>query len=250
MRGRRRPLSIPRALITDLTWVSGGPSLVGIARTIPVGALVSARNAWPERPPWVVIFAKAFALTAREFAPLRQVYLPAPWPHLYEYPASVASITVERMVGGEPAIFNCRITDPAGVPLSTAAAIVRRSVEAPLEQLREFQRSMLIGRLPLPLRRLLWWIGFNFGRIRANFFGTFTLSTMAASGNDVMLPLRTATTFISYNPVDQDGRIKVLMWFDHRVYDGGTASRALVHLETMLTGPILDELCAGSKRNT
>src|ERR1043166_3164620 len=125
MRGHPKPLSISRALITDLAWASGGPTLVGIARDVPATELAAARERAVERIPWVVIFAKAFALTAREFPCLRQVYLPAPWPHLYEYPASVASITVERMVGDDPVIINCRITDPAAVPLAKAAAIVR-----------------------------------------------------------------------------------------------------------------------------
>jgi hypothetical protein len=71
---------------------------------------------------------------------------------------------------------------------------------------------------------------------------------MAASGNDVLLPLRTATTFLSYNPLRPDGTIKILMWWDHRVYDGGTASRALVRLAELLNGPVLQELQGLSAR--
>lgn len=242
MRGRSKSLSVARALITDLTWASGGPSLVGIARNVPATELDAARKSAAERIPWVIIFAKAFALTAREFPSLRQVYLPAPWPHLYEYPGSVVSITVERNVGDEPVIINCRITDPASVPLAKAASILRYTVESPLQNIQEYRRHALIGRLPWPLRRMLWWIGFNVGRLRANYFGTFTLSTMAAYGNEVMLPLRTATTFLSYNPLQPDGTIKVLMWWDHRVYDGGTASRAIARLGELVNGPVLDEL--------
>src|SRR5437868_2556149 len=109
MRGRPKPLSVARALISDLTWASGGPTLVGIARDVPAAELAAARERAFDRIPWVVIVAKAFALTAQEFPCLRQVYLSAPWPHLYEYPASIASLTVERMVGDEPVIINCRI---------------------------------------------------------------------------------------------------------------------------------------------
>jgi hypothetical protein len=244
MRGRPKPLSVARALISDLTWASGGPTLVGIARDVPAAELAAARERAVDRIPWVVIVAKAFALTAQEFPCLRQVYLSAPWPHLYEYPASIASLTVERIVGDEPVIINCRITDPAAVPLAKAAAIVRYSVESPLPDLQEYRRHVRVGRLPLPLRRVLWWIGYNVGRLRANYFGTFTLSTMAASGNDVMLPLRTATTFLSYNPLRPDGTLKVLMWWDHRVYDGGTASRAIARLAELLNGPVRQELAA------
>jgi hypothetical protein len=241
MRGQPKSLSVARALMTDLTWASGGASLIGIARSIPAHELAAARKAAAERIPWVIIFAKAFALTAEEFPCLRQVYLPAPWPHLYEYPASVASITVERTVGDEPVIINCRITDPGSVPLGKAGAILRYAVESPLEQIQEYRRHAMIGRLPWPLRRFLWWVGYNVGRLRANYFGTFTLSTMAAHGNDVLLPLRTATTFLSYDPL-KDGAIKLLMWWDHRVYDGGTASRAIVRLAEIVNGPVLDEL--------
>ena len=45
-----------------------------------------------------------------------------------------------------------------------------------------FRKMLRATRLPLPLRRLLWWIGLNVGRQRANYFGSFGVTSVAAYG--------------------------------------------------------------------
>ena len=59
-------------------------------RVMDLGAVIAARNAVPYRPAWAGIFAKACALTAREFPELRRTYVKWPWPHLYEYPKTAS----------------------------------------------------------------------------------------------------------------------------------------------------------------
>ena len=79
-----------------------------------LGAVIAARNAVPYRPAWVGIFAKACALTAREYPELRRTYVKWPWPHLYEYGDSIATITINREHNGEACVLPLLIAE-AGV---------------------------------------------------------------------------------------------------------------------------------------
>ena len=118
MRGRVVPLSRPRRFIGDLLHFAAGVPTVPVQRRMALGPVVAARRLAAERPPWTAIFAKAFALVAAEFPEFRRAYCKFPRPHLYEYPVSVAAITVERDYRGEKAVFNVRVKDPAVLPLA------------------------------------------------------------------------------------------------------------------------------------
>ena len=47
---------------------------------------------------------------------------------------------------------------------------------------------------------------------------------------------------LSYGPADADGNVVVRLTFDHRVFDGALAGRALARLEEVLNSSILEEL--------
>ena len=122
--------------------------------------------------------------------------------------------------------------------------MLRRFNEMPLQKIKEFRRVLMIGRLPLLLRRLLMWIVLNNGRQRANYFGTFALSVYSALGAESLRPLAPCTVVLNYGVIGPDGSVDVRFNYDHRVMDGATVARALQALEKVLTQTIVSELAA------
>jgi hypothetical protein len=215
------------------------PAVVAV-RHMSLGAVVAARAQCEARPRWITIFTKAFAMVAQEVPELRRVYLPLPWPHFYEYPTSVAMIFIGRDKGGEPVHFGYLIRDPASLSLIDIDTRISRCVELPLDEVGEFRRLTRFAELPLPLRRSLMWLGYNIGRQRPKYFGTFAVTVPPASY--VAPRLSAWTARLSYGAVASDGAVEVSCAIDHRVVDGPTGARALARLEEVLNGPILQEL--------
>ncbi|MGA3311003.1 MAG: hypothetical protein ABSD08_20680, partial [Xanthobacteraceae bacterium] len=104
MRGKAIPLSVQRRMIIDLLYFASGIPTVPVQKRMSLAPLVAARAACRERPRWTAIFTKAYALVAQEFPELRRAYVKIPWPHLYEYPVSKATIIIERDYHGEGAV--------------------------------------------------------------------------------------------------------------------------------------------------
>jgi hypothetical protein len=207
--------------------------------------LVAARRGLAARPPWTAVFAKAFALVAAEVPELRRAYCKHPRPHLYEYPVSVAAVTVERDYRGEKAVLTVRVKDPASRPVSEIAEAIRVGTTKPVEEVKDFRRSLRVCGLPRPLRRLVWWVGLNVGRQRANYFGTFGVSVYSALGAESLHPLSPWTTLLNYGVIAADGGCDVRVIYDHRVLDGANVARALAKLEAVLCGPVVEELRGG-----
>lgn len=242
MRGRSIPVSIPRRIVTDYLRLAATIPSVPVERTMNLGAVAQARAACALRPAWVAIFAKAYALTAEEFPELRRVYLKWPWPHLYEYPKSVVVFAIDRSYHGEPVVLPRMIKDPAARGIGDIAQMIRHAKEAPLDEIKDFRRALAVAKLPGPLRRPLWWLGFSIGRQRGNYFGTVVISTVSAFGAELVHPLAVAPIFLTYGIIGADHRCTVRFMFDHRVFDGVAVARALVRLEAVLNTTIIGEL--------
>lgn len=242
MRGRRVPLSAARRLIGDLLHFAAGVPTVPVQRRMQLGALLAARRGCPDRPPWVVLFTKGLALVAAEVPELRRAYCKFPRPHLYEYPASVASVMVERQIGDEPAVLGLVLKDPAGRPLAELAVAIRHAQTATVSEVKSFARALLLARLPRPVRRLLWWLGLNVGRQRANYFGTFGVTVYSGLGAESLHPLSPLTSTLNYGVIAPDGAVDVRLTYDHRVMDGATVARALARLERVLNTAVAAEL--------
>lgn len=225
-------------------WLSTGIPRVTVQRRMNLSRLVQGRQAAAERPSWSAIFVKAYALLAAETPELRRAYVKLPWPHLYEYPESVAAVAQEHDYAGEKAVLQTRIKAPDRLPISQLAAVIREDRSMPTEEVREFRRLLKFAAAPGPIRRLLMWLVLNIGRQRANRFGTFHFSTYSALGAESFNPLSPLTTLFNYGPIDTDGRVNVRIMYDHRVMDGATVARALERFETILNGPIADEVAA------
>jgi hypothetical protein len=241
MNGRSIGLSPQRRFVCDLLEAAASVPSVPVQRQMNLSALVRARAAHPDRPPWVVLFTKAYALMAREVPELRRAYVQLPWGHLYEHPCSVASIAVEREYQGEPGVFFGRIAAPEEMSIVDLTDAVRHLQRVPIEEHKEFQRALWLAGMPWLVRRLLWWLGLNWGRQRARHFGTFAVSVYSGLGAESLHPISPINT-LNYGVIAPDGTVNVRLTYDHRVMDGATVARALVRLEQVLNTAILEEL--------
>lgn len=246
MRGRFVSLAPGRRLVTDYMWFSRDLPLVTIERRTSLSRLVEMRKCAVDRPIWAAVFAKAFAIVCMEDPRLRRAYVKLPWPCFFEHASPVAAIILERDHGGEETLLSALVKSPEDLPLAAISERVKRLAASPVAEVREFSLMLRVARLPLPLRRAIWWSVLNWGRLRANYFGTFLLTSLMsekAISKRILSPLPATLT---YGVFDEDGSIEVRLTFDHRVMDGRVAARALSRLEEVLNGPIADEIIAQS----
>ena len=124
MRGRRIRLSIQRRMVIDFLYFARAVPTVPVQKQLSIADLVAARAACRDRPRWTAMFVKAFALVAEEVPQLRRAYVKLPWPALYEYPTSKASIMIERDYRGEPALCPFSVKDPAHQPLPAIGEVL------------------------------------------------------------------------------------------------------------------------------
>jgi hypothetical protein len=244
VRGRFVPLSLARRLMIDAMYFARRLPTVSARQVMALGPLVQARKAASNRVPWAAIMAKAYAITADEFPELRRVYQTYPVPHFVEFPESVASISIERVHEDERVVLAYRIRNPSALPLTEIGTRIRYATKAPLHEVAEFTTAFRVARLPLPVRRILWWLMLNIGRQRAKFLGTFAMSAVALPGFEPLYALPTLTSLLMYGTLEKDGTMLVKLDWDHRVIDGAQAARALARLEKVLVGRIVDELRA------
>lgn len=216
-------------------------------RTLNIARLIEIRAAQAERPGWATMFAKAFAIVARDDPHFRTFYLKWPWPHLYEVPDSVAMISIVRTDYGDDAVHFLKIGTPDQRPLAEIDAAVRHGKTAALPDVPSINRMMKVSRLPLPLRRLVWAYALNIGRQRANHAGTFAITSVASLGLETVTALFPGPSLISYGMVRPDRTIEILYHWDHRLYDGTQVTNALDRLEQVLNGEIADEIAASGR---
>ena len=150
MRGRAIPLSIHRRMVIDLLYFARGIPTVPVQKRMSLAPLVAARAACRERPRWTAIFTKAYSLLAQEFPELRRAYVKIPWPHLYEYPVSKATIMLEREYLGERAVWSFSIKDPARQSLRDIERQLQQAATAPIEEIKEFGRALQFAQTPAP----------------------------------------------------------------------------------------------------
>jgi hypothetical protein len=242
MSGRWISLSLPRRIVADMCHFSLGVPRGVIKKTINIGPAARARARAPGRIAWPVLFLKAYALVAKDMPELRRSYVKLPLPHLHENGASVASLVIERDHDGEAALLLARIKQPESKGLAELDQTVRQLKDAPARDVRDFRRALLVARLPLPVRRVLWWLGLNIGRQRAGYYGTFAISVLGSQGVEIVHAVSLWTLLLSYGPIAADGDVEVVISFDHRVMDGGAIARMLARLEATLNGAIAAEI--------
>jgi len=242
MRGTVRKISMPRRLIADIMHASMRVPFVSLRRPLNVHQLIEARALIAQPPGWAAIFVKAFSLVAKDQPVLRTLYAKWPRPSFYELPRSVAMIAIARVEDGEDCVLPQRIVAADALPLTEVDAQIRHAKDAPVGEVPAFRRVLLATRLPLPLRRLAWLIGLNFGRQHANYFGSFVVTSVAAYGAGELHALSPGPFILSYGVVEQDQTIDVVLRWDHRITDAALIAKALTRLEQVLNSEIAAEL--------
>jgi hypothetical protein len=242
MRGTVRKITLPRRLVADLMHASIRVPFVSLTRSLNLRGLSEARAQAAQRPGWAAIFVKAFALVAKEEPILRTLYVKWPLPAFYELPRSVAMVAIARLEDGQDCVLPQKVTAPDELPLAEVDALIRHAKEAPIDEVPAFRKILRTTRLPLPLRRLFWAIGLNFGRQRANYFGSFGVTSVAAYGAGQLHAVSPGPFVLSYGREKPDQTIEVVLRWDHRVTDAAPMARVLNRLEQVLNGEISAEL--------
>lgn len=205
-------------------------------------AVMQARRALDPRPSWTAIFLKGYALLSQETPELRRAYVKLPWPHLYEYPSSIASLACERELDGERVVLLHRIKRPESESITQLVKKIRAAHSRPVMEIKDFRQALRLARAPVPIRRLAMWLGLNIGRQRPNHFGTFQLSVYSGLGAESLNPLTPLTTLLNYGGIDENGSVDVRVHYDHRVLDGANVARALERLEVIMNTAVAQEL--------
>jgi hypothetical protein len=242
MRGKFRKISLPRRVIIDLMRASRGVPFVSLSRSLNVSELVEARALVARPPGWAAIFVKAFALAAKDEPILRTLYTSLPWPGFYVLPCSVATVAISRTVDGEECVLPQRVTGPEALPLTEIDAQIRHAKDAPIDEVPHFRKVLLASKLPYPFCRLAWLSGVLFGRQRGNYFGSFSVTGVAAYGGGELQALTPGPYILSFDVVAPDQSIKLLIRWDHRVTDGALIARTMTALEKVLNGEISAEI--------
>jgi hypothetical protein len=243
MRGTVRKISLSRRVIIDLMRASADIPFVAVRRTLSIGRLAAARKSLRNRPAWAAIFAKAFAILAAEQPILRRVYLKWPWPHFYDFPQTLAMIVVAPDATPDGVLL-FPVKAPDLTSLAEADAMIRSAKSQPIEATPFFRKTMMVTRLPQPLRRLAWAIGLNFGRQRGNYLGTLLITSVAAFGGGEVEALGPQSFILSYDKVSDDGTIDVMIRWDHRIADAAFIGGELSRLEQILNNQLADEILA------
>jgi len=249
MRGTVRKISMPRRLVADLMHASIRVPFVSLTRPFNIRQLLEARALAAQPPGWAAIFVKAFSLVAKDEPVLRTLYATWPWPSFYELPRSVAMIAIARVEDGQDCVLPQKVTAADTLPLTEVDAQIRHAKDAPIDQVPAFRKILLATKLPLPLRRLIWLIGLNFGRQRANYFGSFGVTSVAAYGAGELHALSPGPFILSYGVVEQDLTIDVVIRWDHRITDAALVAKALTRLEQVLNTEIAAELRSHRQQN-
>jgi len=245
------PLSPYRKNVIELMRLSRTVPLVTADRRMHLAPLAEARQACATRPSWSALFAKAFAIVSARRPELRRAYMSYPWPHLHQAPRTIAAIVVERSIDGEKVPMFFHLRTPEEATLLDLDARLRRAATMPIEEFPKFRRMRSIGRAPTLIRSALWRMAYHLsGKTRVREFGTFGLSSPAASGAGLATIISPLTCTLHYSLLDESGRVEMRLTFDHRAIDGAPVARALADMEQTLLAAIASEVreISGSKR--
>ncbi len=243
MRGKIKRISVPRRLIGDMMCASTGVPFVSLRRKLDIRELLAARAEAVQPLGWAAIFVKAFGLVAKEQPVLRTLYARWPWPHFYELPRSIGMVAIARVHNGEDCVLPQKISlEENPQPLAEIDRLIRFAKDAPVDEVGAFRKMLRAAAAPMPLRRLVWMFGLNVLRQRANYFGSFGVTSVAAYGGGELYALSPGPYILSYGTVAPDQTIEVLIRWDHRVTDGAPIAKALTRLEQVLNTEVAAEL--------
>jgi hypothetical protein len=242
MSGRYSSVSYFRRLVADLMHFSMKVPSATVERHLDLARLVAARRAARPTPTWSSIFTKAYGLVAARTPALRTSYVTFPWARLYEHPANVATLNIDRQLATERVVLYAHVAGPEDLTLGEIDAVIRYHQQEPVANIPSYRRAVRLSRVPWPVRRWLWWAALNVsGPTRCRNFGTFAVSSVGSQGAGITHLLPLLTSQLHYGMIDAAGRLEMRLSFDHRVLDASTAAAALADLDAVLLGRIVDE---------
>lgn len=240
---RKQPLSLGRRMLCDYLYFASHNGTAGTERLMHLADVIEARRQASPRPSWGAIMTKAYAIAAAEHPEIRRAYFNFPWGHLGEFSSQIASVIVDRRVGDEDVIFLAPLVTPEKQSLADLDRHLRNYKEEPIAQIRHFREAALVGRMPMLIRRLIWWLGLHvFPRRRSRHFGTFGVTTMSPFGAKTLAVPTLWSTFLHYGTISDNGEVPVGVVFDHRVMDGAVVGYTLMEMEQVLHHQIVAEL--------
>lgn len=240
---RPRRMAIPRSrrLVIDLMRLHQQVPTTAHDRHCDLSAIAAARSNANIRISWPILFIKAYSLVAQKYPQLRQIFMRWPWPHLYQHPTSVATVVTFREVHGEPWLFWSRFLSPEHKSLATLQDNMDGYQTGPVEKV--FRKQWIFSALPSLLRRVIWWWTLNVsGEKRARRTSTFVLTTVGSQGAEIQHPPGFLTGNLTFGPIDESGRCRVTLAYDHRILDGRTVADILAELERTLNEALVAEL--------
>lgn len=228
-------------MVCDLLYFEREVPTFPHSREIDLAAVDEIRRSLPSRVSWTVLFIKAFSLIARDSPVLRQSWIRFPWPRLYLSSQSVAYLPVKRTHGDEEWLCFAPFFGPESQSLAVLQARLESYQVEPVEEV--FRTQYRSAFLPTPIRRLVIATWFRLlGKRRVKRMGTFGITTISSRGAEIQFPPGIQTSTITYGPIDEAGKSRVTMHYDHRLMDGWFVAEVLEELESVLNGVILDEL--------
>jgi hypothetical protein len=238
-------------MMADYMWAASGIARVDVTRRVAFHDLIAARKKLRDPPSWTAIFVKGFAIVAAEVPELRRVYMTLPWPHFFEYADSTFVVGHERRIMDDIGVLPLRFYKPDIVPLGQLSDMIRRAAAAPIEETKLHRKLITVAQLPLLVRRLIWGLCLNVPRLRRA-LGTCGVSSAARWETELGISRTPLPCLLSYGPADPHGNVNVRLSFDHRIFDGALAGRALARLDQVLSSSIIEELheLAGSRACT
>ena len=230
-----------RALVSDILHFDRSIPSCAQDRFMPLGELEDLRSALPVRISWPVLLLKGFGAVTARHGRLRQTWRTFPWSHLYQHQASAGTICVSRHFRADDWLFWARFRNPSATPLVELQERLDAFAQRPVEKV--FRQQLTLSRLPTLARRLIWWCLLNLsGEKRATRIGTFSISSVAGCGAEIQRPPGFVTSVLTIGPINDEGRSRITISYDHRVMDGGFVAQWLEELESELQGPIKAEL--------
>ena len=242
-RGRTLSVPLPRRWIGDMLHSAQRVPTVGGERILKLRKLVDARKRSRNGASWQALIIKGLGIVSERVPELKRAYLPFPTAKLYESPYPVASVVFEREFAGESATFLAPMIQPNLMPLQEIMQRVHAWKTDPIQKHGPLRRLVRNAKPPLPIRRMLWWIGLNLsGYMRARMFGTFAVNTIANTRAHMTHFASPLTSVWYYDAVNPRGEMDLRLAFDHRVFDGSTIGRAMTELESVMNTELVDEL--------
>lgn len=241
MDGMIRSIDKDRGVILDLVRYASKVPSFPVERRVDMGSLARARSNCGRRVSWTAVFIRAYGLASRAMPDLRQIYVPWPWPRLYQSQTCVIAVAVNRKLPHGDRLFFGRVHSPDHLSLSQIQAELDNFQVGEIAKV--FRTQYRAAKMPGFIRRFGWWWRMDVDyKNRPRRSGTGSISALAGQGVTNRLHPCITTSSFSFGPLEADERSLVTLQCDHRVMDGITAARALNSLCDYLSGQVLEEL--------